>query len=480
MASLKIQELCRIAPPPSSPKSSFSLTFFVLLWLRLHPVERLFFFSLPHLSHSSFFDSIVPKLKRSLSLTLQHFLPLAGNIVWPSDSPKPIVQYTPGYAVSLAMAVSDSDFNHVLNKSPRDASQSRAFVPNLDSSDSFASVLSLQITLFPNSEFCIGMSSHHACLDGKSATMFMKAWAYLCRTEAENESSGFLPQELQPFTEREVIIDPCGIDITYINGWSGLDPTHQAQKSQPLSLKILYDVFPLLVDHSARAIFELKRWDINKIKERVLQKWENSETKEEKEDSTLSKPQNLSTFVLTTSYVLVCLAKAVETTGENKRRKLLFCFPADCRARLEPPIPETYFGNCVMPQILEIQPENIKDEDGLVMLAKKIHRKIKKIQKEKGALDGAETLFSGYSLQSAEGIEVQYIAVAGSTRFGVYETDFGWGRPEKMGTLSVDRGITMAMAESKDGDGGVEVGLALKKRVMDQFASLFATMIASL
>ncbi|XP_028782806.1 malonyl-CoA:anthocyanidin 5-O-glucoside-6''-O-malonyltransferase-like [Neltuma alba] len=472
-SSLKIHELCRIAPPPSSPKSSFSLTFFDLLWLRFHPVERLFFFSVPHLNPSSFFDSIVPKLKRSLSLTLQHFLPLAGSIVWPSDSPKPIVQYTPGDAVSLTIVVSDSDFNHVLNKSPRDASQSRAFVPMLDSSDTFASAISLQITLFPNDGFCIGISVHHACSDGKSSSMFMKAWAYLCRTEAENESSGLLPQELQPSLDREVIVDPCGIEGAYIKGWSGLDPTQKKP-----SLKILSDMFSPKVEDSARATFELKRGDLDKIKERVLQKWENHKEKDEGEDSSFSKPQTLSTFVLTAAYVWICFAKAKERT-EQKKTKVFLGFVVDCRTRLDPPISENYFGNCVMSHMIETQPEDLT-EDGVVIAAKKIHRKIRKIQKEKGALDGAETLFSKFSDLLTEENQLAVIGVAGSTRFGVYQADFGWGRPEKVEITSVDRGTTMAMAESKDGNGGVEVGLVLKNQVMHQFASLFRTEIESL
>jgi hypothetical protein len=63
--------------------------------------------------------------------------------------------------------------------------------------------------------------------------------------------------------------------------------------------------------------------------------------------------------------------------------------------------------------------------------------------------------------------------VAGSNRFGVYETDFGWGRPKKVEIVSVDRGLTIGLAESKDGNGGVEVGLVLNKHVMDLFSNLF-------
>ena len=105
--SIKIHEHC-LVPPPSAAATPFSvpLTFFDLHWLRFHPVERIFFYSLPlpHSDHSSFFDKVVPKLKTSLSHTLQHFLPLAGNIVWPSDSPKPIIQFNPGDGVSLVLA----------------------------------------------------------------------------------------------------------------------------------------------------------------------------------------------------------------------------------------------------------------------------------------------------------------------------------------------------------------------------------------
>ncbi|XP_054778112.1 malonyl-CoA:anthocyanidin 5-O-glucoside-6''-O-malonyltransferase-like [Prosopis cineraria] len=384
-----------------------------------------------------------------LSLSLQHFIPLAGNIIWPSDSDsvKPVVRYAPGDAVSLTIAASDSDFSHFLDNSPRDASESRAFVPNLDSSDSSASVLSLQITLFPDSGFCIGISAHRACSDGKSSSMFIK--------------TGKLSSIHVDFAS------------AYIND--------QTQKNRP-SLKILSEVFRPKVDDSDRAIFELRRGVLEKIKERVLQKWENHhKVKEEipEESLALSKPQTLSTFVLTTAYVWVCFAKAMERITEQKTKKVLLGFVVDCRNRLEPPIPENYFGNCVMSQVTETLLENLTNEDGIVIAAKKVHGKTMKMQKENGVLHGAETLFSKFSYARNEENRAICIGVAGSTRFGVYGADFGWGRPEKVEITSVDRNVTMAMAECKDGNGGVEVGLVLKKNVMEQFASLFRSEMES-
>lgn len=58
---------------------------------------------------------LIPKLKSSLSVALQHFLPLAGNVIWPQNSPKPILSYVQGNIVSLTIAESDADFCHLVS-----------------------------------------------------------------------------------------------------------------------------------------------------------------------------------------------------------------------------------------------------------------------------------------------------------------------------------------------------------------------------
>ena len=47
--------------------------------------------------------------------------------------------------------------------------------------------------------------------------------------------------------------------------------------------------------------------------------------------------------------------------------------------------------------------------------------------------------------------------VTGSPKFGVYETDFGFGRPTKVEMVHSFKG--MSLAESGDEEGGLEVGL---------------------
>lgn len=475
--SIKIHEHCHVSPQSSTHSSSYPLTFFDLLWLRFHPVERIFFYKFPIPQTESesdpssfFFDKLVPKLKTSLSLTLQHFLPLAGNIAWPSDSEIPFIQYNPvsDDGVSLLIAEAENtNFDNLLdNFTPHEASEARSFVPHLDSSDSHASVMSLQITLIPNSGFCIGISTHHAVLDGKSSSMFIKAWASICKLGEESESSPCLVPELEPFFDRKVIKDSTGLhNIFSIETLPKLFPN---DNSNERSLKIL--PFPPKVENSARSTFELTRADLEKIKKRVLSKWDTVEDNEAEPPIVSNpKPHTLSTFVLTCAYVSTCIAKAIQGV-ERERKKFAFAFTVDCRARLDPPISGNYFGNCVWGQFVDIQPLVYIQEDGVVIVAKMICHKIKMLDK-KGVFDGAKDMLSKYMSMSSEKVEI--MGIAGSNRFGVYGIDFGWGRPEKVEITSIDRGLTIGISESKDGSGGIEVGLVLNKNVMDLFSSIF-------
>ncbi|XP_027349535.1 phenolic glucoside malonyltransferase 1-like [Abrus precatorius] len=461
--NIKVHEHSFVAPTSLTQTASLPLTFFDLFWIRNQPVERIFFFSFHSQSHSSFFfEKVVPNLKTSLSHALQHFFPLAGKIVWPCDFKKPIIHYTPGDAVSFVVAESDADFNHVLSNTPHETAVSRSLIPHLESSDSHASVISLQITLFPNRGFSIGISAHHAVLDGKSSTLFLKAWAFLCQTNNEELSSSSLVPELVPFFERTVIKEPTELGAR-IHDWTEvLSKLFPHKSNDGRSLKILPSQ-PKIVD-TVRATFVLTRVDLDKIKKRVLSKWDDLNGGE----SSNSKPKTLSTFVITCAYTLVCIAKAIKGV-QKERQKFAFGFTVDCRNRLEPPIPENYCGNCVWGQLVDTDPLDFIKEEGVVIVAKSIYNKIKKL--DEGVFQGADKAHGRYIALAKEGVEV--MGIAGSNRFGVYGIDFGWGKPSKVEITSVDRGLTFGFTESKDGKGGVEVGLVLNKHEMDLFDTFF-------
>ncbi|MED6149851.1 hypothetical protein PIB30_066573 [Stylosanthes scabra] len=144
----------------------------VMLESQLPPVERVFFYDFPH-QPSLFYDTILPKLKHFLSLALAYYFPLAGTLTWPHHSNKPIITYNVGDdTLSLIVAESDADFHHLSGSKLSGASEVHHLVPELTVSDDQATVLALQVTLFPTHGFSIGVTSHHAVLDGKTSTSF--------------------------------------------------------------------------------------------------------------------------------------------------------------------------------------------------------------------------------------------------------------------------------------------------------------------
>ncbi|KAK7381244.1 hypothetical protein VNO78_33781 [Psophocarpus tetragonolobus] len=324
--SVRVVAVCQVTPPQgASTPTSLPFTFFDMIWLRLPPVERLFFYEFTNLNTSLFFDTIVPKLKHYLSLTLKHFLPLAGTITWPNDSPHPIINYVPGNVVSLTIAESNIDFN-MLCSNTCEASLRLHLVPHLASSNDHTSVMALQVTLFPNHGFSLGIFIHHAATDGKATTMFLKAWAHACSNITTESSS--LPEHLTPFFDRSMIKDTSGIGADYAKAWLNFGgPNNKSVKVMQMDRGIANVVS---TEKTIRGSFELTSSDIQKLKQYAKSKL--------KEDA------HVSTYAVTCAYVLQCLVKA----EQSKANGVAFFFSVDCRSRLEPPIPSTYFGNCII------------------------------------------------------------------------------------------------------------------------------------
>lgn len=158
--SLKVHQVLSISPPQQTSPKSLPFTFFDTLWLRFPPVERLFFYEFTN-STTYFFESVVPNLKNSLSLTLQNFLPLVGNIIWSKDSPYPTIDYVPGDSIPFIIAESNVDFNNLCSNLC-DVSLQQNLIPTLKTSHEKASILSLQLTYFPNHGF-LYWNNHSSC-----------------------------------------------------------------------------------------------------------------------------------------------------------------------------------------------------------------------------------------------------------------------------------------------------------------------------
>ncbi|KAG7543843.1 Transferase [Arabidopsis thaliana x Arabidopsis arenosa] len=448
VSSLNIIDVARVTPSNSDSTESLTLplTFFDLLWFKIHAVERVIFYRL-NVATRSFFDSvIVPNLKTSLSSSLSHYLPLAGKLIWKPFEPKPSIVYTPNDAVSFTVAESNAHFSRLIGKEPFSSTELHPLVPELQNSDDSASVMSFQVTLFPNQGFCIGVTAHHAVLDGKTTTTFLKSWAHLCKHQ---DSS--LPEDLIPFYDRTVIKNPPNSDIKLLNSWHSLAKMFSGGKEpqNPKSLK--FPPSPVIDPDVLRYTLELTREDIQMLRERL------------KRDS--PKELRLSTFVITFSYVLTCLIRA---RGGDPNRLTGFGFVADSRKLVNPPIPSSYFGNCATGTFkVPLRAETFMAKEGFLASTRLVSDSVEEMDE---SVVWKIPDFVAFWTQLPLGTQI--VSVAGSTKFGVYGLDFEWGRPEKVVIVSINQGEAISLAESRYGNGGVEIGFSLKKQEMDVLIDL--------
>ncbi|GAY51582.1 hypothetical protein CUMW_135270, partial [Citrus unshiu] len=425
--SVKINSVSKISPPSSDSvtASTLPLTYFDTLWLKFPPSERVFFYQITDLTFDLFNSVILPKLADSLSLTLLHYLPLAGHIMWPADSAKPAIYYFPDQndGVSFTVAESDADFSHLSgNNGNREAVEFHHLTPQLSITDDKAEVVAIQITLFPKQGFCISVLTHHALI---------------------------------PCFDRTLIKDRKGLDVVYANHWL-------AFQSDKRSLKLVS--MPALKAHSSmvRRSFELTREDIKKLRDKV----QGNEVLIRQ-----AKELHLSSYVLTCAYVYVCLIKAMGVEGDAP---VMLRVGANCRSRLDPPLPVNYFGNCVSGHGTPAKVSDVVDpEKGIAFVADKLSDLVKGLKRE--VIEGSEEKILNLLKYVKEGggqAPGRLLGVAGSNRFDVYGSDFGWGKPKRV-EIILDRVGSIYLVESRNGGGAVEVGVVLEKPQMEAFSSLF-------
>ncbi|XP_048605803.1 phenolic glucoside malonyltransferase 2-like [Brassica napus] len=158
--------------------------------------------------------------------------------------------------------------------------------------------------------------------------MFVKAWAHTCKQE--NKVVAPLPEALTPSLDRSLIKDTTGLDEQMLNIVRSLnDGGRIAGSIRNLSSIPAWD----RGDDGVFATLVLSRGDVEKLRERV---------KNESPDP--SELLHLSTLVVAYAYVWTCLVKA---RGGDMERPVSLLFVADFRERLHPPLPATYFGNCM-------------------------------------------------------------------------------------------------------------------------------------
>ncbi|KAJ4977263.1 hypothetical protein NE237_002369 [Protea cynaroides] len=452
---------CKIGPSSGSAApvaADIPLSFFDQPWLPFPGIELLFFYHYPYPT-THFTQFLLPHLKLSLSCTLIHFYPVAGNLLWPHDSYRPIIRYVNGDFIWLTVAECDADFSSLSGDHARDADEAHAFVPQLPSSGSVVPLMAIQVTVFPNSGISIGVIHSHSLMDGRSMDYFMRTWAMISKL---GEANQYLSTLSIPFLDRTLIKDSNGFEKIYLKELEGFARSDKLVSGNR-SLRIME--IKMQPEHRMfRATFDLNPTDIRRLKDWILVR------RNKDQPSCLT-----STFVVTCAFSWVCLVKAEALAAtefeESNNNVSNFVTSIDCRARkdMDPLIPPTYFGNCIKRILVPGEKSKLLGEDGVFVATELIEEAIRGL--EKGLLRGLENGVSDLMrMQSGK-----YISAAGSPQFGLYGMDFGWGRPKKIEYVSSDTTGAIFFRESRKLDGGVEIDLALNKKEMDAFALVFAS-----
>ncbi|XP_061346763.1 malonyl-coenzyme A:anthocyanin 3-O-glucoside-6''-O-malonyltransferase-like [Gastrolobium bilobum] len=450
----KVVEQTQICPTAPSDRRrsrtlSLPLTFLDLPLAGPIYVRRQFFYHFPHTTHH-FSETTLPTLKRSLSLTLQHFFPLAGNLLCPPPPNKPFILCNDDDSVTLTIIESSGDFKHLSANHPKSLKDLDHLVPKLTFTtmhdDTFIfPLLALQASVFPNHGICIAITYCHV-MDDSCCSHFMKSWSSICRTNGVDLT--FL-ENSPPCFDREVLKDPNGLEAIFLRDYFEARSTWKDK----------------LIGQSGgdedyvKATIVFGREDIEGMKRWVLNHWKKSDK--------FNTPQYLSKFVVTCAFVWSSLVKTrYRDDDENEEiKEEYFRFAADCRDRLEYLIPETYFGNCLTLCHATLKRKDLKGEDGFVNAVKVIEREVTDMKNE--PFKDAENWRASFTKMFVLG---STLLVTGSPKFTVYETDFGFGRPTKVEMVHSFKG--MSLAESGDKEGGLEVGLVFRTTEFEYFNSI--------
>ncbi|KAK8690374.1 hypothetical protein V6N13_073908 [Hibiscus sabdariffa] len=271
----------------------------------------------------------------------------------------------------------------------------------------------------------VGCAFNHAILDGTSTWHFMSSWAQIC--------SGSNSVDVPPFLERTKARNTrVKLDLS-------LPPNPIASSNG--------DARQL-----REKLFRFPEAAIDKIKSKV-----NSNP-----SSPASKP--FSTFQSLAVHIWQHVTRARNLKPEDYT---VFTVFADCRKRVDPPMPESYFGNLIQ-AIFTVTAAGLLVANSLDFGASAIQKAIeahdgKAIEARNKEWEADPKIFE------FKDAGINCVAVGSSPRFKVYDVDFGWGKPEGVRSGSNNRFDGMVyLYQGKSGGRSIDVEITLEAAAMEQ------------
>lgn len=370
------------------------------------------------------FGEIVGRLKEGLGKVLECFYPLAGRLKQDEEGVLVVDCAAPAGAEVVEAAAEEVELAELVEGKATGLLQELVpYTGVMNLEGLHRPLLAVQFTKLKEG-LAIGCAFNHAILDGNSTWHFMFSWAELCRGAPS-------------------------ISVAPI-----LDRTQARATRVPLSLPVSPQVHeladpngppkPLLAN-----LFSFSGPTVDLIKSRANANLPPG-----------AKP--LSTFQSLGAHVwrAVCRARPLKPDDLT-----VFAVFIDCRTRVDPPLPDAYFGNLIQ-AIFTVTASGIllasPPEFGPSAIQKVIDaHDAGAIRKRLEEYEAKPKMF----YYSDAGINC--VAVGSSPRFKVYDVDFGFGRPERVRSGSNNKfdGM-MYLYPGREGGRSIDVELTLQQEAM--------------
>ncbi|GLU23597.1 hypothetical protein SLE2022_395900 [Rubroshorea leprosula] len=422
MDMIKVQIISTEIIKPSPSTSPHLKTFNLSLFDQLAPpvyVPILLFYS-PTDDLKNHRKRWSDHLKKSLSKTLAHFYPFAGQIR--KDDAFTIDCNDRGASYVEAQIEADMS-DVVLNEPEIDVLQ--RLLP-CDPLEKFADpssrvILAIQVNYFACGGMAIGVCISHVIADASAAASFVKSWA--------KTASGV----------NDIDVDDVIYDCTSL-----FPPQDSTELQQFMENKV----------QMGQANCVMKRFLFDGSKIAALR---NKISMEQKE--CFYHP----TRVEAVSALIWGASMAMEKTGNIPMHVAVF--PVNLRKIMNPVLPELCIGNINQATMAtSMMEKNVKHSS----LAGKIHESIKRMKEEYVRKRGEYLnmmIRKSNTDEQKNGLEAMVsFAFSSWCRFPFYETDFGWGKPVWVGTaLRMNKLVTLL--DASDGQ-GIEAWIGLTEEEM--------------
>ncbi|RZC57298.1 hypothetical protein C5167_004598 [Papaver somniferum] len=377
------------------------------------------------------FEETVEKLKEGLAFILEDFFPLAGKLEKDEEGVLKVVCEEECVGVEVVEAVAEGIDVAELAEA-ESSSILHEIVPyhgvmNLEGLH--RPLLAIQFTKLKDG-LAIGCAFNHAILDGMSTWHFLSSWAEICR--------GSTTISVQPFHDRTKARNTrVKLDL----------PESAAAFEKPVTSNGEEKHTP--EPQLREKIFRFSGSTIEKIKSKANENLPSD-----------SKP--FSTFQALGAHIWCAVTRARNLKPEDYT---VFTIFADLRKRVDPPMPDSYFGNLIQAIFTVTAAGALLSnpaEYGLKALQGVIKSHDAKTINERNAAWESNPVLFKY-----KDAGMNCVAVGSSPRFPVYEVDFGFGKPERVrsGTNNKFDGMVY-LYQGKDGEKSMDVEITLDPEAM--------------